>query len=282
MPQDWRPWLEAGGVCLLTLSGGGLGWWFSKRPAPWWLAGYFLPLIAILIYATGMHVPALAGCPPFSWLVAGRTKFTIAGFLAALILITPLSRIRRRSARILIFSLLVLLAWHMSVWPFLAPAFNRHYLASLQTTIDPNGVCLQSNDYNCGPAAAVTALRRLGFTAEEGEIAILAHTSSAIGTPPDLLTTALRKRYGPEGLEADHRVFHNVKELHDAGLTLVIIKFSFMLDHYIAVLEVTQDAVIVGDPLQGLNRWSYEEFERRWRHHGIVLQRHETRSPSAN
>ena len=44
------------------------------------------------------------------------------------------------------------------------------------------------------------ALRKLGFRAEEGEIAILAHTSTAIGTPPDVLCAALRTKYGASGL----------------------------------------------------------------------------------
>lgn len=70
--------------------------------------------------------------------------------------------------------------------------------------------CLQSNDYNCGPAAAVTALRKLGLPAEEGEIAILAHTSSATGTPPDVLARALQDRYEKEGLASHYRIFHRV------------------------------------------------------------------------
>ena len=37
------------------------------------------------------------------------------------------------------------------------------------------------------------------FSAEEGEIAILAHTSNAIGTPGDLLASALQDRFGGEG-----------------------------------------------------------------------------------
>ena len=52
---------------------------------------------------------------------------------------------------------------------------------------------MQSNGYNCGPAAAVTALRRLGLPAEEGELAILAHTSSAAGTSCDTLCTAIER-----------------------------------------------------------------------------------------
>jgi hypothetical protein len=56
----------------------------------------------------------------------------------------------------------------VAIVPFLAPAFNRGYLAGLKTRIDADGVCRQSSEYTCGPAAAVTALRKLGLPAEEG------------------------------------------------------------------------------------------------------------------
>jgi predicted double-glycine peptidase len=260
-------------VLLLSLGGAALGWWCSKRPAAWWLAGYALPLLVIMIYGLGMHVPALALRIPFCWLLAGRTKFAIIGFLAALVLITPLSRINGKSTRWLILALLGLVIWRMSVWPFLAPAFNRAHLASLTTTIDADGVCLQSNEYCCGPAAAVTALRRLGLPAEEGEVALLAHTSTAIGTPPDMLAAALHRRYASAGLSVQHRAFGHLSELREAGLTLAVIRFSFMLDHYVAVLEVTETEVVMGDPLSGLRRMSQEEFTQAWRGHGVVLKR---------
>jgi predicted double-glycine peptidase len=69
--------------------------------------------------------------------------------------------------------------------------------------------CRQSTDYTCGPAAAVTALRKLGFPAEEGQIAIVSYTSATTGTPPDILAEALRKYYGKDGLIVEYRPFKN-------------------------------------------------------------------------
>lgn len=279
MPHLVQSWLEAFGALGLSIGGGLLGSWFARRPTPWWMIGYFIPLIVIVLYGIGMHAPSLAATPPFSWLLTGRTKFAIIGLLAALVLTTPLSRIPRRPARILILVMLALLVWRMSVWPFLAPAFNHKYLRSLVTTIDEDGICRQSNGYNCGPAAAVTALRQLGLPAEEGDIAILAHTSSAIGTPPDMLAAALQQHYGDDGLVAEYRAFQTVAELRDAGLTLVVIKYSFMLDHYVAVLEVTGTEVIAGDPLNGLTRYSLADFEQMWRFHGVLLAMDDEHEP---
>jgi predicted double-glycine peptidase len=119
----------------------------------------------------------------------------------------------------------------------------------------------------------VTALRRLGFPAEEGEIAILAYTSTATGTPPDILARALKQRYAEDGLESEFRVFKSIDELKDAGLTLAVIKYSFMLDHYVTVLEFTDDHVMVGDPLRGKIAIARAEFEKQWRFVGVVLRR---------
>lgn len=267
------PWLQAFGVTLLAVFGVLLGRWFSRLPRPYWIIGYVIPLVLILLYAIASRKPALSFIPPVSWLVMGRNKFASIALISTMVLTTPLSRIQQARARLLIALLMALVVVQSSVWPFLAPAFNRSYLASLQTRFDANGICHQSNDYNCGPAAAVTALRRLGFPAEEGEIAILAHTSSAIGTPPDVLAEALRDKYAKDGLIADFRVFKNLDQLKKAGLTLAVIRYSFWLDHYVTVFKVTDDEVIVGDPSLGLTSFSKAQFLKRWRFVGVVLKR---------
>ena len=165
------------------------------------------------------------------------------------------------------------LVFSMSVWPSLAPAFNRKHLSNLRTRINGEGVCLQNTEYTCGPAAAVTALRKLGLPAEEGQLAIASLTSSETGTPADILSEALQKEYGKDGLSAEYRTFKNIAELEQAGLTLAVVKFGFMVDHWVTVLEVTDSQVVIGDPLNGLDKMSYEEFQQKWRFEGIVLKR---------
>jgi hypothetical protein len=161
----------------------------------------------------------------------------------------------------------------MSVLPFAAPAFNRSYLAALKTRVDGDGVCRQSNDYTCAPAAAVTVLRKLGLPAEEGEIAILSHTSSLTGTEPEVLAKALQKRYGCDGLVAQYRAFRSVDELKDAGLTVAVMKFNALQDHCVAIMSVETNRVLIGDPLSGLNSSSFEEFADKWLFVGVVMRR---------
>ncbi len=93
------------------------------------------------------------------------------------------------------------------------------------------------------------------------------------GTPPDILAEVLKKQYGKDGLAVEYRMFKNISELKQAGLTLAVIKYAFFVDHYVTVLEVTDSEVIVGDPLDGLDKLSYEEFGQKWRFVGIVLKR---------
>ncbi len=268
-----NPWLETLGALLLAGLGALLGWWFSRLPKPWWTLGYFLPLALVMLIGSTRGYSALEFVPPMSWLVAGRTEFALGGFIGTMVLTTPLMRLPRRRDRLAVVLFMGLLVALCSVWPFLAPAFNRGYLASLRTKIDPDGVCRQSTEYNCGPAAAVTALRKLGLPAEEGPIAIAAHTSTAIGTPPDMLGEALRELYPTNGLVCEYRHFNSVSELRHGGLTLAVIKFGLLVDHYVAVLAVTDREVVVGDPFLGRATYTHQQFQKKWRFAGIVLKR---------
>ncbi len=97
----------------------------------------------------------------------------------------------------------------------LLPALIYPKLAALRTKMDPEGVCLQQTDYTCGPAAAVTALRRMGFSADEGQMAIWSMTNP-YGTTTDDLLNAMLTHYGKAGLSAEFRKFKNVAELEKA------------------------------------------------------------------
>ena len=235
--------------------------------------GYFIPLVLILIYGVAIHYPVLSFTPPISWMMMGLKKFAVVGFIAAMILMTLIPRLPRKRDRVAMVVLMVATVFGLTTWPFLAPAFNRNELAHLTTHINSDGVCRQSTDYTCGPAAAVTALHKLGFPAEEGQIAILSGTSSTTGTPPDILAEALQKYYGRDGLVVKYRPFKSISELRQAGLTLAVTKFTFMVDHYVTVLGITNSEVIVGDPLSGLKKIPYDDFRREWRFVGIVLKR---------
>jgi len=266
-------WLAATVALFCALAGVVLGWWFSRLRSPYWTIGYVIALVLVFAYALAFRVPTLLFVPPFSWIMMGIKKFATLGFIATLLLTTPLSRVPRARNRIMIAVLMAVIVFFMSIWPFLAPMVDRRQLSRLRTHVDKDGICLQTTDYTCGPASAVTALRKLRLPAEEGQIAILSCTSDLEGTPTDMLADGLQNEYGKEGLVVKCRVFRNISELKQAGLTLAVVKYGLLEDHWVTVLEVTHSEVIVGDPLAGLTRFSYDEFCKRWRFIGIVLQR---------
>ncbi len=272
-PAGVSPWFEA----LLTLAaaaaGAGLGFASSRLPKHGWLLGYLVPLAVIVAFAIAVRRPEWALHPLLAWIFVGRLKLglmavTIAMIFSALVPRLPLARERRALGLLVAVAVL-----YFSVWPAVAAAVNRPFLASLETRIPPDGICRQSTDYTCGPAAAVTALRRLGLKAGEGELALLAGTSTATGTPPDVLARVLNDRFRGAGLRAELRRFRNLEELRSAGLTLVIVKFGLFLDHWLTVLEVTDRAVIVGDPISGIVHLTHEDFMARWRLIGVTLSR---------
>ena len=266
-------WLETSLAVLTVLLSAGLGLACSRLPRGWWLVGYLTPLAVIVAFAVAVRRPDWALHPALAWIFVGRWKSFLMGTVVAMVLATLIPRLPGKRDRWALAALAAVAAFYVCVWPCLAVGLSRAKLAALQTQMGADGVCRQNTDYTCGPAAAVTGLRKLGLPAEEGELAVLARTSPATGTPPDVLAHALRERYGRDGLRANFRQFRDVAELRGLGPTLVIVKFGMLLDHWLCVLEVTDTMVVVGDPLSGRTRLTHAEFTERWRRIGIVLQR---------
>jgi len=272
MSTTLTPWFESLVAVSIALSAFLVGRWFSHLPKPYWLIGYAIPLGLIVLYCIAIFVPELTNVPPLSWMMIGRSRFVSFNFVATMLLSAPLTRLPQKRNRVMVCTLIAVLT-AMSVVPFLAPAFNRSYLAGLKTRMDGDGVCRQSNEYTCGPAAAVTALRKLGLAAEEGEIAILAHTSSLTGTEPDVLAKVLQNRYRTNGLVVEYRSFRSLDELKDASPTVAVMKFNALQDHCVAIFGVHTNGILVADPLSGLSVVPAEEFENKWMFVGIVLKR---------
>jgi len=275
---EMNPWFETAGVVLIAVLGVFLGRVFSGLRKPYWLLGYFLPLALITILVLVRCNNVLRFVQPFCWVAAGRVKFVILSLTVTMGLTVPLSRLPRKCERILVYILMAGVVTWFSILPFLVPALIKNHLSNIKTRLDSNGVCFQTTDYTCGPAAAVTALGKLGLSAHEGEIAVLSHTSPVAGTLPTCLSSALQRRYGPVGLKCRYRRFDSIDQLRNAGLTLAMVRDVFLLDHCLAVLEVSDHTITVADPVAGMKLMSHEQFEKIWRFSGIVLERERTQS----
>ncbi len=265
--------LQTLGVVVLALAGAAAGLWFARRTTKAWLVGFFIPLLLILIIGLPRRFYVLGFHPPFKWLVAGRTEFALVGPLAAMLMTTPIARLPSRRMRWICGAFVAMFIMQAAVLPFLMPWIQRPLMSSLVTQIDAKGVCRQSTDYTCGPAAAVTALRAIGIAAEEKDIALLAHTSRSTGTEPDVLAGVLQERYGNEGLICEYRAFQSAADLPRDRPVIALINYQFVVDHYVTVLKVEGNELIIGDPLNGRTRESIEDFERDWRKVGIVVGR---------
>ncbi len=273
-----NPWVETAGVVLIAVLGVFLGRFFSGLRKPYWLLGYFLPLALITILVLIRFNNVLRFVQPFCWVATGRVKFVILSLVVTMGLTVPLSRLPRKCERIMVCVLMAGVVIWFSILPFLVPALIKNHLSNIKTRLDSNGVCFQTTDYTCGPAAAVTALGKLGLSSHEGEIAVLSHTSPVAGTLPTCLSSAHQRRDGAAVLQCRYRRFDSIEQLRNAGLTLAMVRDSFLLDHCLAVLEVSDRTITVADPLAGTKLMSHEQFEKIWRFSGIVLERERTQS----
>lgn len=268
-----NPWLETGVEILLAVGGIYFACRLARFPRPCWLAAWLVAVGALLLFGVPRYAHGLEFVPPFSWLAATRVRLVLFPLIIPVLLLLPAAKTPQMRLRLFLWVVAGLAICKFSLLPALLPAFNRSLLLSLKTRIDRDGVCLQGTGYTCGPAAAVTALRRLGLPAEEGEIAVWAGTTSVAGTPTDVLAETLRKHYDSRQLNVTLRYFKSVPQLKEAGLILAVIKHDFLEDHFVAILSVTSTNVVAGDPLNGLVTYSYDDFARIWRYSGIVLDR---------
>ena len=268
-----NPWLETFGVILVIVLSILLGRIFSGFRKPYWMLGYFFPLALIAMLMMVRFYNELNFIRPFSWIAAGRIRYVILSMAVSMGLTVPLSRLPRKWEKVIVCILMIGFVTWSSVLPFLIPALIKDRLSNLTTRFDKNGICRQTTDYTCGPAAAVTALGKLGLSADEGEIAILSHTSPIAGTLPTLLCSALQNRYSAEGLKCKYRRFDSIDQLKKAGITLAVVRDAFMLDHCLVVLEVLDHAIAVAAPVTGMELMPYEKFKKMWRFSGIVLER---------
>jgi predicted double-glycine peptidase len=271
-----QPWLETIGVIFVSLIGITFGLLTAKIKNRLWLIGYAIPLLLMVLIALVGYVNPLRFYQPFSWLSDGKMKLVVLSFAILMLFGTLIPRLAHLREKILLTILAMLVAatsLAFLVIPFIGPILVRQELENLQTTFSKDGICMQTTGYTCGPAAAVTALKQLGIEAQESEIAILAKSTPKMGTAGDLLAIAIVKLYGRKSINCKYRYFNSIDQLKQNCPTIAAVKLSIFMDHYVAVLDVNENKVIIGDPLAGKKELTYEEFKRKWRSTGIVLKK---------
>ncbi len=266
-------WLQTFAVIAVIICSTIAAYKLSTTKGNYWLIGYGLSLVFILILAAVRFYVRLNFIWPISWLMIGRVRFVVFAIFIPLGIITPLPKLRTRRAKVALVSLMsVTLCW-FAIMPFLSAAVMRPYFSSIGNRIDTDGVCFQTTNYTCGPAAAVTALKRLDLPAHEGTLAVLAYTTPMTGTIPSALARAIKQQYADTDLEITYEYLLSIDQLATADVSLVMVKSSLLSDHCIAVLEVTPENVTYADPVYGVHTITRSEFKQIWRSMAILLSR---------
>ncbi|MCE5186521.1 MAG: C39 family peptidase [Planctomycetaceae bacterium] len=265
-------WLETLGILLVALAGICVGLAASKRSTRTCLVVMIISLclIGLILLARQdslwQYVPALCA------LAAGRMRFVLLVFAVTMGLSAPLNQLGPGLRMTACTVMCVLIAAMISL-PFLLPAMLQQQFATSQTRIDVDGVCRQTQPYTCGPAAAVSALNRLGLEAQEGTLATQARTGPVIGTSPWDLYRAIDAIYSSQGLSCAFERLSGLEQIPSGGVLLAIVSDRFALDHCVAVLGFDEQTVTLADPAEGLVHMPRPQFAQSWRNCGIVLYR---------
>ena len=130
---------------------------------------------------------------------------------------------------------------------------------------DEDGVCIQSTDFTCGPAAASTLLTHIGFQTDEKEMAILSGASPLTGTDLFSLCRGLNEKVFDEGYRVS-LVRSNWAALREMKIpALASLRDRALVDHWVVVFGADEHGVTVGDPFEGKYVMPKEYFLERWR-----------------
>ncbi len=150
------------------------------------------------------------------------------------------------------------------------------------------GICRQTSQTSCLPAACATLLSRYGIETTEGEMASLCFTRRR-GTNWLGVYHGLSVKLKPEGLrpvlfdeEIDDLLAHDEPQIISCGITMEQAKLHPQyqndwgwipgVEHAVVLLDVEGTHVVIGDPAVGRERWSQRDLEILWNGRGVRLE----------
>lgn len=256
-------------VVLLGLLGGGIGFRISRTK--FWPIGYLLPLVIIFLVILGRRSVVLSFYQPMEWITRISVTYWMMAWALPLLLVSLQLRLTKRGQKIALSFFLIVVLIYFSVLPALMPALARPQLARITNRYDYLGICIQSQEYTCGPAAAVNALRALHVSARESDLALTAHCGPLEGTDARELAQAINSLYGHHGIHAEYRYFSSLEELAQNQPAIVTIGVGLLVKHYITVIRISSDDILVLDPLLGRQFWSISDFRSQWNGAALVV-----------
>jgi len=186
--------------------------------------------------------------------------------VATFMVFALLARLGQQRTRQVAVFLMILLS-PLFLWESFAPCVEPNY--AMAARFDDDGVCRQSTDYSCGPAAAVMMAQHAGREISEGEMAQLCLLKAHRGVTALELCRGLNIALRPE----QHRA--RIRRVAPAELGGVRRPFLAELvrggqaEHCVMVVEVAADSLILADPARGRYATTRDGFVKQWT--GIVI-----------
>ena len=267
-----NPWIETVSVLALAAAGVAFGR-YGRRSRRCRLVGYIMPPMLLVLLLAGRTAALSDVMPWLDGLAWSRWRYAALAVVISVGLTTPLPQLAYRFEKALTCLLMALFLGRFAVTPIMSAAVVQGELAATTTRTDAQGVCRQSRDYTCLPAAAVTALNRLGLAADEGELAVLSRSSPATGTLPLNLCQAVSSRFAKQNVYCRWTRLDSVEDVPAGAILLAQVRDSSLSDHCVAVLAADERGVTLADPARGTVVMSHSEFLGVWRHCGIVIAR---------
>jgi hypothetical protein len=284
----WIELVAAGLIAFAGLLAGAAVSRLGKRPALGTCLGVVFIILAL---GAGWLIPISMYNSVIFAIFAGRFKFLLLAFFVPMGLSCAMPYLPYKIERYGVVVMTAMSIYVFGVFPFLGAAMAGQRLASVPASFDSNGVCLQSTSFTCGPAAAATALHRLGVDVSEGQMAVLSHSCPFIGTSDYDLMQAVSKVTSrervmcnpaqpgvpmsigmPQKIECTYGRWDKLPSVSGRQVLLVILQQGMWMNHCVAVLKTTDKAVVFADPAEGIITLSQKHFQQLWTGRGILLQ----------
>jgi hypothetical protein len=226
----------------------------------------------ILALGVGWLIPISMGNAVIFAMFAGRLKFILLAFFVPMGLACAMPYLPYKIERRGVVVMAAVSIYVFGVFPFLGAAMAGQKMAAIPASFDSNGVCRQTTSFTCGPAAAATALHRLGVDVSEGQMAILSRSCPYIGTSDYDLMRAVNQAISGKPIECIYGRWDKFPKLSGRQVMLVILQQGLWTNHCVAVLRTNDKAVVFADPAEGIITLSKKHFHQLWTGRGILLQ----------
>jgi hypothetical protein len=269
LPNLWIELVAAGLIAFAGLLAGTAVSRLGKQTA---LVTCLGVVFIILALGAGWLIPISMYNAVIFAIFAGRFKFILLAFFVPMGLTCAAPYLPYKIERYGVAVMTAMSIYAFGVFPFLGAVMAGQKLAAIPASFDSNGVCFQSTSFTCGPAAAATALHRLGVDVSEGQMAILSRSCPVIGTSDYDLMQAVSKAVSSKPIECTYGRWTELPKLSGQEVLLVILQQGLWMNHCVAVLKTTDKAVVFADPAEGIITLSQKHFQQLWTGRGILLQ----------